>query len=203
MIDFLIRDIIDPYPECKWKPPWRRSWQPALVLLGRWERMCEKIKAICLDAAMSSVCCVWCKQLHLSRYDEPWTVITCCTHWDPQPSGSKTRQPPAGLLSLTNLFEDMTAFICMDHSQITKVSKVGGLWLHKLPCQSHTWSVCSVNNILYQSVERLSTCPCYPTWGKRATPPSHIHNHTHIQPVFKPISSTKCPLTQPTAHPIS
>lgn len=39
---FLNRDVIDPYPGCKWKPPLHRSWQPGLLLLGRWEETCEK-----------------------------------------------------------------------------------------------------------------------------------------------------------------
>lgn len=77
---FLNGDVIDPYPGCKWKPPQHQSWQPALVLLGRWVAMCGKMRAICLDGAMSSACRVGCKQVYLSRYDKPWTVITRITH---------------------------------------------------------------------------------------------------------------------------
>lgn len=76
---FLNRGVIDPYPGCKWKHPQHHFWQPAPVLLGRWEATCGKMKAICLDGAMSSVCYGWCKQLNLSRYDKPWTVITHTT----------------------------------------------------------------------------------------------------------------------------
>lgn len=71
---FLNWEVIDPYPECKWKCPQHHSSQPALVLLGRWEATCGKMKAICLDGAMSSERRLWCKQLYLSGCDKPWTV---------------------------------------------------------------------------------------------------------------------------------
>jgi len=108
---FLNGDIIDPYPGCKWKPPRHRSRQPAPVLLGRWEGACGQMKTICLDGATSSGCCDWCKQLHFSRYDKPWTVITCKT---PTETGSLHEAELGRLLTdlcLWNLFGDVTACI--------------------------------------------------------------------------------------------
>lgn len=136
---FLNRDVIDPYPGCKWKPPRHRSWQPAPVLLGRWEGTCGKMKAICLDGAMSSVCCVWCKQLNFSRYDEPWTVITHTnTHRDPQRPRSKTQQSLTDLCSVKSFWRNNCMHLfCTDRSWVTKVPKVGGVWLHKLQWQSN------------------------------------------------------------------
>lgn len=93
VVDFE-RDIIDSISGCKWEPfSLHCLWWRAPVLLGRWEGTCGKMKAICLDVTMSSVCCVWGKQLHLSRYDEPWTDITRRIHWDLQPPKSKSYQP--------------------------------------------------------------------------------------------------------------
>lgn len=131
---FLNGDIIDPYPGCKWKPPRHRSWQPAPVLLGRWAGTCGKMKTICLDGAMSSVCCVWCKQLNFSRYDKPWTVITCKT---PAETASLREAKLSSLLTHLCSVEsfwrcDRMHRLCTGRSQITKVPKVGGLWLHKL-----------------------------------------------------------------------
>lgn len=78
----------------------RCFWWPAPVLLGRWEGTCGKMKAICLDGTMSSVCCVCGKQLHLSRYDEPWTDITRRIHQDLQPPQSKSYRPLTCLFSV-------------------------------------------------------------------------------------------------------
>lgn len=108
---FLNRDVIDPYPGCKWKPPRHQSWQPAPVLLGRWEATCGKMKAICLDGAMSSTCRVWCKQVYLSRYDKPWTVITHTTPTE-TPSLNEVKLSNHRLISASsNIFEDTIAYI--------------------------------------------------------------------------------------------
>lgn len=142
---FLNWDIIDPYPGCKWKPPWHCSWQPVQVLLGRWEKMCGKMKAICLDAATSSVCCVSCKQLNLSICDEPWTVVRCAAPVEgPQPPGSKAYRPLPALFIPTSHFEDSTAYICTDQSKITSSKGCWTLDPQITEAESHTWlEVCA------------------------------------------------------------
>lgn len=112
---FLNSDIIDSYPGCKWKPPQHHSRQPALVLLGRWEATCGKMKAIRLDGAMSSECRVWCKQ-HLSRYDEPWTLITHATPTE-NPQWSEPQPPLTD--SVVFWKHNCIHLLCTDHSQIT------------------------------------------------------------------------------------
>ena len=150
---FLNRDVIDPYPGCKWKPPRHRPWQPAPVLLRRWEGTCGKMKAICLDGAMSSVCCVWCKQLHLSRYVKPWTVITRATPTE-TPSLHEAKLSNLWLIcAQSSLFEDTTAYIFYALNVLRQqkfqrsVDSDSANYSGRVTCL--TWSVCSVNNILY------------------------------------------------------
>lgn len=146
---FLNRDVIDPYPGCKWKHPQHHSWQPAPVLLGRWEATCGKMKAICLDGAMSSACRVWCKQLYLSRYDKPWTVITHTTPTE-TPRLSEAKLSTLWLIcAQSNYFEDTIAYIF--YALIADNKSSTGWWTQKISGRVTclTWSKCSVNKILY------------------------------------------------------
>lgn len=118
----LNREVIDPDPECKWKCPHHHSSQPALVLLGRWEATCGKMKAICLDGAMSSECHLWCKQLYLSGCDKPWTVKAYA-----RPAETpflESRQPLTDLCRYI-IFEDTIASILYALISLT------GWWLQK------------------------------------------------------------------------
>lgn len=86
--------------------------------------------------------------------------------------------------------------LCTDRSQITKVPKVGGLWLHKLQWQEKclTLSACSVV-ISYIRVWQDKACALIIPLGAQG---QLLHTYTHMLPAIDSI----CPLTQSTAHPI-
>lgn len=160
------------------------------------------MKAICLDGAMSSVRCVWCKQLHLSGYVKPWdSHNTHNTQWDPQPPQSKAQQPLTDLCSVKSFLktELHTSFMRWSLSD-NKSSKGWWTLTPQITAAENMldWSACSVV-ISYIRVWQEKACALIIPLGAQG---QLLHTYTHTLQAIDSICSIKCPLTQSTAHPI-
>lgn len=139
------------------------------------------MKAICLDGAMSSVRCVWCKQLHLSGYVKPWDCHnTHNTQWDPQPPQSKAQQPLTDLCSVKSFLktELHTSFMRWSLSD-NKSSKGWWTLTPQITVAENMldWSACSVV-ISYIRVWQDKACALIIPLGAQG---QLLHTYTHTR----------------------
>lgn len=149
---FLAADVIDPWAVNR-KASSMLSLTASTVLLGRWEEREEKWRPS-VFMVPCPVLWLWCKQLHLSEYDEPWTVTTFSTSSQPpSPQKAVSATPPCFR------FSHMSFMSSFGPSKEKQVYKVSGLSLHQKAANSaEAWllSEHSLKNI-HGSVHELST----------------------------------------------